>query len=493
MGAASIMAVLTIAVLAGCGGSAPSPTAAGAPTALPGSGAAAGSPPAAVPGSPGPGGSPGDGSGSPPAAAPGAPGTAPAAGTTLATIDQIGQTDVISNQQGNGFTAVHSVLDSTYTDKSTLQTYDAGGNLLTTLPAGSFTGDCGAADVVTKAGRLIITMLVTTKPAQGITPPSYSLTMTAWNAATGAPAWTASIEKNQANQISCPPGGTGELNDFISTLDGQWGVLELPESGVTVIDYDAIDLTTGKLYRNDNLEGVLGNDVVTGSGNTGDNSPTRLTVTTPGSWPRLGTAAGSGATGTAGLQLSGDLSTEGQFAPNNFAVTGYTGDMGGEGDGLAVAATPDGSYLIAVYSDENGNSAERGYSLPSLHQVWSDSDPKYATDLIAGVNDSTVLVSRQGNDGADNELLALNPRTGQTQWKQDIGSGSVCDLTSTQVLVEDNDQLATLSAPSGKQLSYESDPYTDDSGGSTCPSVVETGLSGVGMNNNNQVVQLLTP
>jgi len=76
----------------------------------------------------------------------------------------------------------------------------------------------------------------------------------------------------------------------------------------------------------------------------------------------------------------------------------------------------------------------------------------------------------------------------------DIGNGSsVCDLTSAQVLVQANNQLATLSAATGKQLSFESDPFTGDSGGDTCPSIVETGLGGIGLGTNNQVMQFLTP
>src|SRR5262249_9091895 len=103
------------------------------------------------------------------------------------------------------------------------------------------------------------------------------------------------------------------------------------------------------------------------------------------------------------------------------------------------------------------------------------------------------LVARLGNFGSDTELMALNPKTGQTEWKADIGGGAVCDMTTTQVLVEDNDQLATLSAASGKQLSYSSDPYEDDSGGAGCPDTIEAGLGGTGMNENGVWLQLLTP
>jgi len=60
------------------------------------------------------------------------------------------------------------------------------------------------------------------------------------------------------------------------------------------------------------------------------------------------------------------------------------------------------------------------------------------------------------------------------------------------VLVQANNQLATLSAASGKQLSYATDPYQDARGDPGCPSVVETGLGGIGADSGN-VLQLLTP
>lgn len=479
----SVLAVLVTGVLAGCAGSSTAPAAAGSSAAT-----APSAPSGSGPGSPVP-----EGSGGSPAA----PGlaTAPAAGTTLATINEIGQTNVISNPLGSGFTAVHDLFDlNSNTDVSSLQTYDIGGNLLATLHAGSFSGDCGAADIVNKAGRLIVTVLISTTPAQGIKPASYSETMTAWNAATGASVWTASIVKNQAEQISCPPGGTGELYAFMSTLNGQWGVLELPSSGGPNAYLDAIDLTTGKLYPRSDLAGVLGNDVVTGSGSDVDGDYASLTVTVPGSWPQLGTAAGPGGPRGASLELDGEVPIANDAAPDNFAVTGYTGDLG-EGSGLDAVATPDGGYLATVYSDENGNSAERGYALPSLHQLWNDPVPLYSTDIIVGVNDSAILIARTRNEaGSATELLALDPGTGRTQWTVNIGGGAVCDLTSSQVLVAANNQLATLSAATGKQLSYESDPYPGVNGAAAgCPSVIGTGLGGAGMNSNNQVVQLLAP
>lgn len=428
------------------------------------------------------------------ATAPTVPVVVPSPGSVLATVDNIGATTVISNRAGDGFTVVHDVLGTGYTEQSTLETYDAAGNQLASLHAGQFTGDCGAANVINSAGTLVITMLITTTPAQGITPASYSLTMTAWNAEVGTPVWTADLVKNTSEQFSCPASGAGiaaDMWNFISTLNGRWGVFELPPDANGNVSYDAIDLTTGKLYPNPNLEGVLGNHVVTGSGNTGNNTLTTLTVTTPGSWAPLGaaTAVGKEAGDVAGLQLSGDLNE----GPQNYAVTGYTGNYGTPGEGIEAVATPDGNHLVAVYSDGNDHYWYEGYSLPSLHKLWSIPIPSAENDQIVGISDAELLITR-GPSSGDAYLLALDPKTGQQLWKVDIGSGSsVCELTSKQVLVQANSQLATLSAATGRQLSYEADPYTNASGEDVCPNVIETGLGGIGMGNNNQVMQLLDP
>jgi hypothetical protein len=431
--------------------------------------------------------------------------SAPSPGTALATVQDIGATKEISNPQGNGFTAIHDVLGQNYVEASTLNTYDAAGNQLASLSAGSFTGDCGAADVVNSAGRLVITLLISTTPAQGITPETYGLTMTAWNATTGSQVWQTTLVPNQNQQIVCPPSMDGivaDLWDFIATHNGQWGVFEQPLTAANGdIEYVAINLASGKTYPNDNLVGILGNNVVTGSGTSDDGSdqPTTLTVTTPGSWATLGTAAGPGAQ-SGNPQLSGDLAGEGHFYPQDFAVTGYAGSGGNADEGDDAVATPDGSTLDAIYSDGNGNSWFRGYALPSLKQLWSTPVPADDTDQIVGISNNDLLITTAvTNAGGDTYLLSLNPNTGQQQWKTDISSsGSFCDVTSTQILVQANDQLATLSAASGNQLSYETDPYQDAEGDNECPPVVETGLSGIGLGNStatdtDNVLQLLAP
>jgi hypothetical protein len=58
--------------------------------------------------------------------------------------------------------------------------------------------------------------------------------------------------------------------------------------------------------------------------------------------------------------------------------------------------------------------------------------------------------------------------------------------------VEDNNQLATLDAATGKQLSYTNDKYTDSAGNPSCPTMLESGLSGVA-GSTQEVDQVVAP
>jgi hypothetical protein len=111
---------------------------------------------------------------------------------------------------------------------------------------------------------------------------------------------------------------------------------------------------------------------------------------------------------------------------------------------------------------------------------------------LDGHPDLVVIVRTKNYGDGTTTLIALDVKTGATVWKTSVGDGSLCDLTSSQVLVNTNDQLATLSALTGKQLSYENDPYQDDTGEDSCPGTVANGITGVGYAN-SQVTQLLEP
>jgi hypothetical protein len=456
--------VLALA-LAGCGSPAATTSAPGSPGAGSVGGTAASSTPASAP-----------------TTTPASSGVVPSAGTSLASVSGGGRLNVVANAQGQGFDVIDSVLGDSYDDESTLRAYAADGTALAVLPAGSFTGECGAADVINRQGRLLITEQIKTAPAQGINPATYSLVLTGWNATSGDRVWTATPISSSTDSMSCGA-FDGNLQDFSATLDGTWGVLlwPLPDSDVS----DAIDLTNGRLYPHADLQGTLGNYVVTGVYHTPDgDGPNHGTLTLPGSWPRLGSF-------TVGSDRPDDVPLD---EPGIFAPTGELANQGYSSPPV-VQTSPDGTELIGIGGDISDDVplTVNAYALPSTRLRWSVKTPQYSTDTLEAVNASVVVIGREKNDGdGTTTLIALDLRTGATVWRTNIGAGSLCDLTSSQVLVNTNDQLATLSARTGKQLSYESDPYQDDTGGDSCPGTVADGITGVGYAN-GQVTQILKP
>jgi hypothetical protein len=205
-------------------------------------------------------------------------------------------------------------------------------------------------------------------------------------------------------------------------------------------------------------------------------------VTLPGFWGRLGTFK-------TGLDAPGDVPLD---EPAIFAPTGELANRGYSTPPV-METSPQGTELIGIVGSAGDEPppAVNAYALPSARLLWSVRTPQYDTDTIEAVNASVVVIGRHKNFGGTT-LIALDVRTGATVWQTSIGDGTLCDLTSSQVLVSANDQLATLSALTGKQLSYENDPYQDDTGEDSCPGTVDNGITGVGYAN-SQVTQILEP
>jgi hypothetical protein len=412
-------------------------------------------------------------------AAPSPSGVAPSAGASLASVSGEGRLNVIANLQGQGFDVVDSLLDGN-NDESTVHAYDAGGTSLATIPAGSLTGECGAADVVNSKGRLLITELIKTVPAAGINPATNSLVLTAWDATSGDKVWTATPISSTTDALSCTA-FDGNLQNFSATFDGRWGVLEWPLSTTDVSD--AIDLTNGTLYPRSDLQGTLGNYVVVGTDHTYfDGEPNIARLAIPGAWQKLGRfKLGTGDPGDVPLD-PGEFVPTGQLANQDYS------------DPPVMEATPEGTELIGIVGNATDSIAltVNAYALPSARLLWSLKTPRYDTDTLEAVNASVAIIGRSQNGGdGTTTLMALDVKTGNVVWKTNIGGGALCDLTSSQVLVSANGQLATLSTVTGKQLSYETDPY-QGSGSPSCPSTVGDGITGVGYTG-NQVTQLLDP
>lgn len=468
------VSVGVLGLLAACGGG-------GAPGAEGAAATVSSSPSAAVPSNP---------DTSSPASPASAAAVAPSPGTTLATVQGGGRVNVVSNWQGQGFTVVDSGTDNSG-DASTLQAYDAAGDALAEIPAGSFTGECGAADVVTPRGRLLLAEKIIHRDAQGIQSATDTLTLTAYDAATGSRVWTSTLIRDSTSGVSCTAydGYLGSRNaadpTFTVTFDGHWGVFQ-PDDRYDLSHSIAIDLSTGRLYPRPGLYGALGDWVTVAKMSDTPSSPESLTLTTPGSWPTFGTLT----LGDSGMlqKLPGPfdlaLATPGaQFPTNNVA------------DPTAAAITPDGRTLIGVEgnSDQGANVATVAYALPAMKKLWSVPTAQYDSPSMEGINDSVVVLA-SGEDGGSTTLLtALSTQTAAKVWQQHIQTtASVCAMTSTQLVVLANGQLASLSAADGHQITYHTDQSQDVSGQPDCPAVLAGGVSGLGLQG-SAVVQLATP
>lgn len=238
---------------------------------------------------------------------------APPPGTVLAHVNGPGRLNVIANVQGRGFDVVSSVLQGG-NDMSTLQAHDVDGTPMGKLSPGSFTGECGAADVITHGRRLIITLLIKTVPAAGITQATHSLEMNAWDATSGAQVWSATPVEPSPESLSCQA-YDGNLQGVSTTLDGSWGVMLWPPQRF------AIDLRNGQLYPRDDLLGTIGNYVTVGTDHTVyDGKPNTVNMTIPGEWKILGTfKAGNSELGTLDLARTGSMASTG---------SSYTGSSG---------------------------------------------------------------------------------------------------------------------------------------------------------------------
>lgn len=390
---------------------------------------------------------------------------APEPGTTLASSTQDGRLFAVANSAGQGFTIADYVIYGDRRDSSRLAAYDAGGTLLSQLTSG-FTADCGVADLTNSKGRLLVTEQVTEKPAEGINPATYRLTMTATDAASGGAVWTADVIAGTRDPLDCA--NVDDLRSFDATTDGHYGTL-LWGTGDTDISL-AIDLTDGSLHPRKDLVGVLGNYLLTGSASAQDDNgkPTMLTLTTPDGWPALGHVAA--------VDTHIGTPTGGEFTPSGWLDTTVNDSQSGDG------VTPDGTRLISSHGDDQDNYVD-GYTLPGMKRAWRFTTPRYFSDQPLAVTNHLVLLARQGNGGSGGDrLLGLDPATGKQLWSTDVNGGSVCLATASRVLVDVNEQLATLDAGTGKQVGYTGNVkhalLGDEDAG--CPKVLGNGLGGVG-------------
>lgn len=388
---------------------------------------------------------------------------APEAGSVLASASGSGRFNAVTN--GEGFAIVRSLLDISGeegVDESTVTVYDAAGTEISKIPSGKVTGECGAADIVVGGGqRLILTELISTRPAEGIHPERTSLDLMAWDAKTGDAEWTAHVVPPQRDGLSCDA-YDGRLQDFASTYDGRWGIYGS-------VDAKIIDLRSGRMRASRKDPRVLGNYFV-GSDDIQDYPDSARPILDPATEKALGTIKGIE------FYNEPDLAPAGLF------------DTMSEGSSPPAGLSSDGRRLIGV-TDRSTDEYVAAYALPSGAARWRA--PKTFSPYIAGDAGGILLMYRDNDSSHERELWGLDDTTGRKKWV--LPEGDVCGITDNQMLLSVNDQLAVIDIQTGKQLSY-SEP--DDA---ECPEVlpggigVSTGTDDPTQPHSIRVTQLLEP
>jgi hypothetical protein len=397
---------------------------------------------------------------------------APEPGVELTFVEDPGRVNVIGNSDGEGFSIIDSVTDlATERDESTVTTYGVAGEELAEISSGSFTGECGAADVtVPSLGRVIITELAGHTETEGINQTEYPPVLKAWNARTGELLWLLPIraEANQEWEEAGCGAYDGELEGFSATSDGRWGLFGASEpqfGGARVID-----LTTGQVQPGVHAEGVIGNYPIVVS--EGQDGHARYEAIDPSSGQVLGSAA-----------IEADFYQ--QQEQLTMAARGALEDDGGGDSPTAVSS--DGERLIVVDEPEEGDPQTVAYSLPSFDTAWKR--PPVQGAFLVGEDGAIVLEQRYDLSAETTVLVGVNDQTGKQEWS--LPAGEICGMTESQMLLSVNGQLSTIDLATGEQVSYEETPY--------CPTILAGGIGTaieggeVGEGTGLTVLQILEP
>jgi hypothetical protein len=430
----------------------------------------------------------------PPAPALSLPDTAPASGTTLLTVNpeangSNGTVQVVTD--GHGF----SVLDGiSVTGPSTITTYNAAGAQLAVISRG-YTSLCGAADVlVPGTGRLIITELISRQAAQGINPATYSLQLTAWNATTGAAAWTADVIPSGTASLSCITGGGlgyldggPDLLNFGVTSDGRWGVYASGLHPPAVVD-----LNSGAIRADPDSQGALGPYLVEAC-----QPADSLGVLNILKDPQSGVVYGKSMVQGDAYHPNGPCRTGaddgavqnlGHYGPNGLELAPaglFFTDSNGTSPGSGLASAGNGLLVDRTVNGNTPTPEIMRYSLPDLQPMWQ----KIGSFYMWGDGDGITVVTKSGPEDTSQTLAGLNDETGAPEWSIPGGSGNVCAVTSSQFIYAVNDQLAVLSIKTGKQISYSANPNDGDE----CPVLLPSGLSVQASYSSVTVTQAIQP
>lgn len=355
---------------------------------------------------------------------------------------------------------------------ASLTSYDAAAAQLTRIGGDEFTVGCGAADVTVGSRRVLLTEHDRHTSAAGINQAGDTIELQAWDAATGARLWITPLAHFTGDDYSgCgQDSGQNTLASFYATSDGRWGVSDI--GGVV---NHVVNLSDGTMRRVPSAAGTLGRWLLRDRHND-DEDP--YFTADPATLAKI-------------ADLPADSVPGGENEPGGLYLQGSVGDsithaLSADSRRVFATVVPDFDYKHAYFA---------AYSLPRWKRQWKVDVGLHP--YLVGDGGGVLVVLTDAKDGSQN-MSGLETATGHKLWTvrhfNVVLAGqnlATCGITSTQAMVIANDdQLVTLDLKTGKQVSYEKDPYTDlATGDPACPAVYRTGV-GVA---DGQVMQLLAP
>lgn len=296
--------------------------------------------------------------------------------------------------------------------------------------SGDWKNVCGIALVPrgNNAHSILVSTGVVAQPAEGIHPAYGTLTLRTHDAMTGSLIWKKDVENESEEWASSCDGATAKELDLSATSDGAYALVS---SGLQSY---VVDLANGSLRKVPDSTIVLDQWLGMPQEDSEHIDPVSVDIEAPGKGKKLGTV--SDQVTEAGLEL-GNIATYRDL------------------------------LVVLNGQDTQGESAMKGYSLPSGKPVWSlrNSDFGNSGYLVTMGMDAATATAIVYDNGAGSigALAAVDILSGQFWWEIDK-SDDFCGTADGRVYLRVNSQLAVLDTRTEKQLRF-------DSADTECPDV----------------------
>ncbi|MFJ1596136.1 hypothetical protein [Streptomyces sp. NPDC088261] len=288
--------------------------------------------------------------------------------------------------------------------------------------SGEWKNVCGIALVPrgNDAHSMLVSTSVVAQPAEGIHPAYGTLTFRAHDAMTGSLIWKKDVDKDSEEWASSCEGATAKELNLSATSDGAYALVS------PGLESYVVSLADGSLRKVPDSTIILDRWLGVPQEDSEHINPVSVDIEAPDSGKKLGTVS--------------DQVTEAGFE-------------------FGSIATYRDLLVVLNGQDAQGESAVKGYSLPSGKPAWSLRHSDFANsgylvtmDMDAATATAIVYDNGGGSIGA---LAAVDIMSGKIRWEID-GSDDFCGTAGGRVYLRVNSQLAVLDTKTKKQLRFDS-------------------------------------